>query len=102
MLYEVITRQRALILGVYPDRQTADWRLSEVQELAATAGVIVTDSLTQLREPVDARFVAGRGKLEEAVLRCVDVEADLIIIDHDLTPAQARAIAAASERNNFV
>ncbi|MEK7706202.1 MAG: GTPase HflX [Myxococcota bacterium] len=90
-------RQRAIIVGVYPDRSTAEWRLGEIQELAATAGVVVADTLVQLRQQVDSHFIVGRGKLEEAVLRCVDAEAELIIIDHDLSPAQARAVAAFSD-----
>jgi GTP-binding protein HflX len=90
-------RARAVVVGVYPDRATADWRLAEIRELADTAGVIVEDTLVQLRRQVDAKYVVGRGKLEEVVLRCLDVGAELVIIDHNMTPAQARAIAAWSE-----
>ncbi|HET6343689.1 MAG TPA: GTPase HflX, partial [Myxococcota bacterium] len=90
-------RDRAVIIGVYPDRTTSLWRLQELRELAATAGVVVEEELVQLRRNVDSKFVVGKGKLEEAVLRCLDVEAELLIVDHNLTPAQARAIAAMSE-----
>ena len=90
-------RVRALVVGVYPDRATAEWRVSEMRELAATAGVAIQDVVVQLRRQVDAKFVVGRGKLEEAVLRCLDFDAPLVIIDHNMTPAQARAIAAFSE-----
>lgn len=90
-------RDRAVVVGVYPDRATSLWRLAEIQELAATAGVVVEDTLVQLRRQVDGKFVVGKGKLEEAVLRCLDVEASLLIVDHNLSPAQARAIAAMSE-----
>lgn len=88
---------RAVVIGVYPDRATADWRLAEICELAATAGVVIEDTMVQLRQQVDAKYIAGRGKLEEVVLRCLDVDAGLIIVDHNMTPAQARAIAAATE-----
>ena len=90
-------RERALVVGVYPNRQEALWRLDEIRELADTAGVGVVDTLVQLRERIDPRFVVGRGKLEEAVLRALDVDAQLLIMDHDLTPAQGRALAAQSE-----
>jgi GTP-binding protein HflX len=91
------SRVRAVVLGLYPDRDTAQWRLNEIRELAATAGVVVEDTMMQIRRQIDGRFVVGRGKLEEAVLRCLDADAQLLIIDHDLTPAQARAIAAFSD-----
>src|SRR5262249_21425460 len=90
-------RTRAVIVGVYPDRATADWRLAELLELADTAGVAVEDTLVQLKKQVDSKFVVGRGKLEEVVLRCLDVDAELVIIDHNISPAQARAIAAFSD-----
>jgi GTPase len=91
------SRDRALIVGVYPDRATAEWRVAELRELCATAGVVVADVLLQLRRQVDPKFVVGKGKLEEVVLRALDADAELVIIDHNLSPAQARAIAAFSE-----
>jgi GTP-binding protein HflX len=90
-------RVRAVVVGVYPNRATANWRLAEMRELAATAGVGIADVVVQLRRQVDSRYVLGRGKLEEVMLRCLDGEADLIIVDHNMTPAQARAIAAESD-----
>lgn len=90
-------RPRAVVVGLYPDRNTATWREAEMRELAHTAGVAVLDTIIQLRHQVDHKFVVGRGKLEDVVLRCLDLEADLIIFDHNLTSAQARAIAAFSD-----
>lgn len=90
-------RMRAMVVGLYPDRPTSEWRTREILELAATAGVLVVDVVFQLRRDIDPKYVIGRGKMEEVVLRCLDAGAELIIIDHDLSPAQARAIAAFSE-----
>lgn len=88
---------RAVVVGVYPDRATSEWRQAEILELAATAGVNVVDTVLQQRRRVDSKYVVGRGKLEEIVLLCLDLDAELVIFDHNLTPAQARAIAAFSE-----
>lgn len=90
-------RPHAMLVGVYPRREMSQVRLGELRELAQTAGVQVDDEVVQLRQQVDGKFVLGRGKLEETVLRCLDVGAELLIFDHDLSPAQARAIAALSE-----
>jgi GTP-binding protein HflX len=89
--------ERAIVVGVYPDRATSVWRLEELQELAATAGVQVVDTLIQLRKRPDSKFLVGSGKLEEAVLRALDADANLMLIDHNLTPTQARAIAALAD-----
>jgi GTPase len=90
-------RESALVVGVYPDKATAKWRIAEMRELAATAGVQIADVVCQLRHRVDSKYVLGRGKLEEVVLRCLDLGASYVLVDHNMTPAQARAIAAFSD-----
>ena len=96
-LRQTSTKGKALLVGVYAKRQDATWRMEELTELAHTAGLSVADTMIQLRPTPDSHYVLGRGKLEEAVLRCLDTGAELMIVDHDISPAQARAIAAFSE-----
>ncbi len=88
---------QAILVGVYNDRSLEEPRMTELKELARTAGVAVLDTVIQRRQRVDPKYVVGKGKLEELVLRCLEHDLDLIIFDHDLTPAQARAIAAHSD-----
>ena len=88
---------RAMLVGVYPRREHARARLDELRELADTAGLAVHDEVVQVRRHVEPSYVLGRGRLEEVVLQCLDAEVDLLVFDHELTPAQARAIAALSE-----
>lgn len=90
-------RLRAVLVGVYGNRGDGVWRMNELRELATTAGVVIADEMVQLRKAVDNKFVVGKGKLEEVTLRCLDVGAELVVFDHDMSPAQARAIAAASD-----
>jgi len=92
--HEADGRRRALLLGAYMNRSRAEQSMAELTELADTAGVVVAETMIQLRPQVDNKFVVGRGKLEEAVLRCLDLGVDLVIFDHNLTPAQGRAINA--------
>ena len=87
----------AVLVGVYPDRFTSQWRLAEMHELASTDGVAIEDTIIQLRQRLDSKYVVGKGKLEEVVLRALDLDAALIIFDHNLSPAQARAIASFSD-----
>jgi GTP-binding protein HflX len=85
---------RAILVGVALEgRGQADASMAELKELARTAGVESVDVFIQTRQKIDPRFVIGRGKLEELNLRAMQVFADMIIFDHDLTPSQARHIA---------
>lgn len=67
--------------------------LNELKELARTAGVDVADTLLQVRDQVDPKFVLGRGKLEDVVLRAMQLDVEVLIFDRDLAPAQSTAIA---------
>lgn len=75
----------------------AEISMRELRELARTAGVEVVDSFIQVRESIDPRFVMGRGKLDDMVLRAVDLDANVVVFDQNLQPAQAAAIAGVSD-----
>jgi len=68
-------------------------RLRELGELARTAGVAVVDRVLQVRDRIDPRFVVGRGKLDELLLRSAELDARRSSFDRELTPSQATAIA---------
>jgi GTP-binding protein HflX len=68
-------------------------RLDELASLAETAGVEVADRVVQLREQVDPKLVMGKGKLDEVVIRAIELDAATLIFDCDLTPAQVNGIA---------
>jgi GTP-binding protein HflX len=67
-------------------------RLDELGSLARTAGVEVVDGVIQLRDHPDPRLVVGRGKLDEIVMRAIDLDAETLIFDCELTPSQASGI----------
>jgi len=89
---------RALLIRVEtnpsPDRENS---LSELRELAETSGVNIFDTMTQSRPQIDPRYVVGKGKLEEIVIRALQIDANLLIFDHELTPAQIRSIAESTD-----
>lgn len=72
-------------------------RTSELRALCATAGLEVVEVITQRRHELDPKFLLGRGKLDEVVLRALQYDATLLVFDPELTPAQARAISDATE-----
>jgi GTP-binding protein HflX len=67
--------------------------LNELDELARTAGVEVVDRVLQVRAHPDPKYVLGRGKLEDTVLRALQLDAEVLIFDRELSPAQAAAIS---------
>jgi GTPase len=70
----------------------AQTSLDELAQLARTCGVEVFDSLVQYRPQPDPKFMVGRGKLSAIDLRATQIGANMLIFDHELTPAQVRSI----------
>jgi GTP-binding protein HflX len=75
------------------DRYSAEWSQHELAELAKTAGITVLDEVLQMRRDVDPRYLLGRGKLDDLVLRSMQLMADMIVFDKNLSASQARHIA---------
>ncbi len=67
--------------------------MRELRELARTAGTEVVDSVVQMRDHIDPKFVMGKGKLEEVVVRAMQLDASVLVFDRELTPTQASAVA---------
>lgn len=84
--------EKALLVGVDTGAYDAEASLDELEELTRTAGAEVLGRLTQARDKPDAATYVGSGKLEEVKEFCLLNEADLIIIDGELTPSQQRTL----------
>ncbi len=92
-------RERAILVGFGGSgrgRAEAEASLTELRELARTAGVEVIDATLQLRRDPDPRYLIGKGKLEDIVLRSMQLMATMIVFDAELAPSQARHIAEAT------
>jgi GTP-binding protein HflX len=91
-------RDRAILVGVTTgSAPSAQESLNELRELARSAGVVVLDSIIQRRPRLDPRSLVGRGKLDELIIQSLQLGADVIIFDQNLTPAQVRAINEATD-----
>jgi len=90
---------RAILVHVCDKRSAglAEDSLRELEELARTAGVEVADRVLQVRDRVDPRYALGRGKLEDVVIRAMQLDAETLIFDRNLRPAQASNIAAMTD-----
>src|SRR2546430_3827050 len=72
--------------------------LSELVELAHSAGAQVAGTVFQLREAADPATLVGRGKLDEIRAEATAHKAPLIIFDSNLSPIQQRNIETATDR----
>jgi GTP-binding protein HflX len=91
-------RDRAILVGVTTgSASSAQESVNELRELARSAGVVVLDSIIQRRPRLDPRSLVGRGKLDELIIQSLQLGADVIIFDQNLTPAQVRAINEATD-----
>jgi len=86
-------RERAILVNVSrKSRTAAEESLVELRELARSAGIEVVDQIYQ-RRPVDPKYVMGKGKLKYAVIKAMQLGAEILVFDLNLSPAQVRAMA---------
>lgn len=90
---------RAILVHVCDKRSSsrAGVSLAELKELADTAGVEVADTVLQVRDAIDPKFVLGRGKLDDVVLRAMQLDVEVLIFDRNLSPGQITAITTVTD-----
>jgi GTPase len=67
---------------------------AELRELARSAGAEIAGEFVQQRDQPDPATLIGKGKLQEIAGAAAAGEADLIVVDHELSPSQQRNIEA--------
>ena len=70
--------------------EEAEWSLDELAALADTAGAEALEKVLQRRDAPDPATYFGKGKAKEIVDLANALQADLLIVDDELTPAQGR------------
>ncbi len=91
----IFNRERAIVVGLvrYGQRRSqVDDYLDELELLADTAGAEVLERVVQERTKMDPAYMLGRGKIEEVANIAKYINADIIIFDDDLSPAQVKNI----------
>ena len=71
-------------------RELAAEHVAELGRLTETAGGVVADTLVQRIARPTPRYYLGQGKARELKERAKAAEADLVIFDDELTPAQGK------------
>ncbi len=82
--YETKSTEKVILLGI---GENSEKTLSELKELCKTAGLEVVASYSQ-KVTTDSKYYCGKGKAEEIRIAVDNFEADAVIADDELTPAQ--------------
>ena len=89
--------ERAVIVQLdFGSDDQAD-RLEEIRLLAESAGATVCTEVTGKRHSPDAATFAGKGKVQEIAAEIAAHAAELVIFNHELSPAQERNLERALE-----
>lgn len=92
-----LTKEHAIERGILVGLALPGVSLEEAQDtldelglLADTAGVDIAVQVIQERRQRDSAYLIGRGKAEELVEQVAEYNAQVVIFDEDLSPAQTR------------
>ncbi|HMF99504.1 MAG TPA: GTPase HflX [Vicinamibacterales bacterium] len=91
----VARRERAAVVGLVAGRARrleAERSLEELGGLAEAAGADVVLRVLQERPKPDPSTFLGAGKIEMLAASAAETDADIVIFDNELTPAQLRQI----------
>src|SRR5258705_2208522 len=96
---EADTPRKAVLVAVQrPDVDDAEFAesLAELRRLGKTLGLEMAGTCTQRRAKFDAGTYLGSGKVEELKSLVEAGTADTILVDHEITPSQARNLEKAT------
>ncbi|CAI3792804.1 GTPase HflX [Rheinheimera sp. MM224] len=82
--------EQAILVHIYLSQDSASEDLQELEMLVSSAGVESRAVMTANRSTIDAKFFLGSGKAAELAQAVAELQVDLIIFNHSLTPAQTR------------
>jgi len=86
-----LKKETAILVG------TDETTMVELRELAITAGARIASEFVQHRTRPDPATYIGKGKIEELRLAVQADDVDVVIVDDELSPGQARNIEDAIE-----
>jgi GTPase len=82
--------ERAILVRIGLGRPPDAEEIGEFDALARSAGAVPVATITGNRKVPEPRFFVGSGKAEEIRDRALADSADVILVDHELSPSQER------------
>ena len=94
-----VDSESAILVGVQlaDSPKLSEEPLEELAGLVESAGAEIVGRLTQRRESPDIATYVGKGKLEQLEQMVKASDADVIVFDNDLSPAQVRNLEQATK-----
>lgn len=95
-LFDRLDRQeleRAVLVHVDFYQESDREELDEFHELVDSAGAEICELLTTKRQKADSKYFIGKGKAQEVKLAVEMFEANVVIVNHALSPAQERNLS---------
>ena len=91
-------KDRAILVSVTTaSKAEAQESMDELVELVRSDDVVVLDTIVQRRDRINPKWIIGRGKLGEIMIRALSLNANLLIFDQELNPSQVRSITDHTE-----
>lgn len=86
-------KMRAVVVHVSETSRTEmEESMAEMCELCGSAGILVVHRESQRRR-IDPKYIVGKGKLREIVVKAMQLGAEAIVFDLNITPAQVKGLA---------
>jgi GTP-binding protein HflX len=91
-------QDRAILISVSTLPKTvAQDSVDELKELALSDDIVVLETIVQRRKIVSSRYILGKGKLSEIMLKSLLLNANLLIFDQELNASQVNSITKLTE-----
>jgi GTPase len=94
-MHEIESGERAVLVSVEPNEDLRPYAMQELTALTETAGAEVVGEFFQRRDRPDPAYYIGPGKTEELYAGVQDTGGNLVIVDSELSPVQARNLEEA-------
>jgi GTP-binding protein HflX len=82
--------ERAILVQLALPEVDADKALAEFIELALSANAEILDCVLGMRSTPEAKYFIGQGKADEIANLVKELDAELVLINHELSPSQER------------
>lgn len=94
-MHDISDIERAILVTLEHDEELRPYAIQELTALAETAGAMVVGEFYQKRDRPDPAYFIGSGKAQELYAGVLAAEANLVIVDSELSPVQARNLEEA-------
>ncbi|HEC30851.1 MAG TPA: GTPase HflX [Deltaproteobacteria bacterium] len=91
-------QERVILISVSnKPRAVVEESMAELAELAESNNLVVADTIIQRSRRVNPKYLMGKGKLREIIIKAMQLGVDLLIFDQELNPSQVRSITDITE-----